>query len=147
MRMNDVERRIKEREFIMMHMHMAEQMRAVEEERLMQRVIEESKDDAHAHIDPTCPDVDNMTYEQLMELGENAGKVSKGLKKLQIDEIMTMTWIEGRTKQDTCTICMDRFKLGSKYKRLKCDHEYHSDCVSEWLQQSKQCPVCSRDAC
>jgi hypothetical protein len=61
------------------HMQMAEQMRAVEEERLLLRVIEESKEEAVFNLDPTSPDVDNMTYEQLMELGENAGKVSKGL--------------------------------------------------------------------
>ena len=58
---------------------MAEQMRAIEEERLLRRVIEESKEEAVLNLDPTRPDVDNMTYEQLMELGENAGKVSKGL--------------------------------------------------------------------
>ena len=79
MRMNDVERRIREREQFMVHMQMAEQMRAIEEERLLRRVIEESKDEAASNLDPTSPDVDNMTYEQLMELGENAGKVSKGL--------------------------------------------------------------------
>jgi hypothetical protein len=61
------------------HMQMAEQMRAIEEERLLLRVIEESKEEAVFNLDPTSPDVDNMTYEQLMELGENAGKVSKGL--------------------------------------------------------------------
>ena len=60
-------------------MHMAEQMRAIEEERLLRRVIEESKEEAVLNLDPSNPDVDNMTYEQLMELGENAGKVSKGL--------------------------------------------------------------------
>ncbi len=109
--------------------------------------MEESKEDAIANLDPTCPDVDNMTYEQLMELGENAGKVSQGLKKGEIDEIRTLTWIEGRTKQETCTICMEKFKLGVKFKKLKCDHEYHSECVNEWLSRSKKCPVCSRDAC
>lgn len=54
-------------------------MRAIEEDRLLLRVIEESKEEAVFNQDPTSPDVDNMTYEQLMELGENAGKVSKGL--------------------------------------------------------------------
>ena len=64
---------------MLFHMQMAEQMRAIEEERLLLRVIEESKEEAVFNLDPTSPDVDNMTYEQLMELGENAGKVSKGL--------------------------------------------------------------------
>ena len=41
-----------------------------EEERLLQKVIEESKKD----------DPENMTYEQLLELEEKMGKVSKGLR-------------------------------------------------------------------
>ena len=48
-----------------------------EEERLLQRAIEESK----AEADPSNPDPDSMTYEQLLELEENNGKVSKGLNK------------------------------------------------------------------
>lgn len=59
--MNDVERRIRDREQMMVFMHMAEQMRAVEEERLLFRVMEESK--VESVLDPTSPDVDNMTYE------------------------------------------------------------------------------------
>ena len=41
-----------------------------EEERLLQKAIEESKKD----------DPENMTYEQLLELEEKMGKVSKGLR-------------------------------------------------------------------
>jgi len=48
-----------------------------EEERLLQRAIEESKNESY---DPSMPNTDNMTYEQLLELEENNGKVSKGLK-------------------------------------------------------------------
>lgn len=46
-----------------------------EEERLLQRAIEESKGDG----DPSNPNTDNMTYEQLLELEDKNGKVSKGL--------------------------------------------------------------------
>ena len=49
-----------------------------EEQRLLQHAIEESKAMASGAGDPSNPDVDSMTYEQLIELGESAGKVSKG---------------------------------------------------------------------
>jgi len=49
----------------------------MEEERLLQRAIEESKNSA-PH-DPNNPNTDNMTYEQLLELEEKNGKVNKGL--------------------------------------------------------------------
>lgn len=44
---------------------------------MLQAVLEESKLDR----DPNQPDVDNMTYEQLMELQERTGHVSRGLTK------------------------------------------------------------------
>jgi len=48
-----------------------------EEERLLARALEESKNEV---VDPNNPNPDQMTYEQLLELEENNGKVSKGLK-------------------------------------------------------------------
>ena len=66
-----------------------------------------------------------MTYEQLLELGENAGKVSRGLSAFQISKIKSFAFLEGRTKSDTCTICMEKFKVPTRFKRLSCDHEYH----------------------
>jgi len=45
---------------------------------MLQRAIEESKRDMPE--DPNNPNVDNMTYEQLLELEAQNGKVSKGLK-------------------------------------------------------------------
>ena len=50
----------------------------MEEERLLQAALEESKQLAN---DPNQPDVDNITYDQLMELQERTGHVSRGLKK------------------------------------------------------------------
>ena len=47
-----------------------------EEERLLQQAIEASRGEAN---DPNNPDPDRMTYEQLMELEDRNGKVSKGL--------------------------------------------------------------------
>ena len=67
-----------------------------EEERLLQRAIEESKNDAPAN-DPNNPDVDRMTYEQLMELGDNAGHVSRGYNKKEINSIKQNIWFRGRT--------------------------------------------------
>lgn len=54
-------------------------------------------------------------------------------------------WIEGRTTQETCTICMETYVAGMKFKRLGCKHEYHSECLNEWLKNSKKCPVCSKE--
>jgi len=87
-----------------------------------------------------------MSYEQLMEMGDRAGKVNKGLTKMQIEEIVERVFMPGRTRAEECHVCMDQFKLGEKYKELKCRHEYHSKCIDQWLVREKRCPVCSKDA-
>lgn len=63
-----------------------------EEERLLARAIEESKQ--NIPDDPSNPNTDNMTYEQLLELEENNGKVSKGLKTYEINRIPEKTWMK-----------------------------------------------------
>ena len=78
-----------------------------EEERLLQRALEESKQSG----DPNNINPDNMTYEQLMELEEKNGKVSKGLKPAQINSIRERAWVRnGDTSDDTCSICFDVFQ-------------------------------------
>jgi hypothetical protein len=84
-----------------------------------------------------------MTYEQLLEMQENAGHVSRGLDKKEIDAIPSKVWFKGRTKTDNCTICMSDFCKSERYKVLeKCKHEFHDMCLDEWLKVEKKCPIC-----
>lgn len=66
MHFSEMENRINERQMIMMALHQgagASQAQA-EEDRLLQRAIEESKNEAAGVVqDPNNPDVDRMTYE------------------------------------------------------------------------------------
>ena len=67
-----------------------------------------------------------MTYEQLLELGDKLGKVSKGLTKQQIAKIPTRFWRQGLTKQNNCSICFEDFVDNNRIKVLnECKHEYH----------------------
>ena len=80
MAMNEVEQRLQERSMIMHALGAGGGMSAqAEEERLLQRAIEESKQEAVS--DPNSPDVDNMTHEQLLQLQERAGHVNRGFSK------------------------------------------------------------------
>jgi hypothetical protein len=49
--------------------------------------------------------------------------------------------IQENNKQ--CSICFDDFEKTSECKSLKCNHIFHSNCVTEWLSNySHKCPVC-----
>ncbi len=78
-------------------------------------------------------------------MADNAGKVSMGLPKQKIEQIRALMWIEGRTSTDSCTICMEKYTIGVKYKKLACKHEYHGECLDQWLKNSKKCPVCGTE--
>ena len=82
-----------------------------------------------------------------MEMGEKAGKVSKGCTPDQIRRIKAQFWSTGQTKTEECLICMEEFKTGKKFKRLQCGHEYDSACIDKWLATEKRCPVCSENVC
>lgn len=60
MAMSDMETRMRERQMLQHVMRHAENAAQLEEERLLQAALEESKAMAH---DPNNPDVDNMSYE------------------------------------------------------------------------------------
>ena len=59
---------------MMMVMSLAREQQLADEERLLSVALQESLE-----LDLLNQDVDNMTYEQLLEMGDTAGKVSKGL--------------------------------------------------------------------
>ena len=120
-----------------------QQQQAEEEDRLLQRAIEASRQELQAQ-NPDRPDVDRMNYEQLLELGENAGQVNRGYSEQQLSTIPTSEWLQpSSTESDQCQICMEAFEGGKQFKKLRCGHEYDAKCIDTWLKKEKRCPICS----
>ncbi len=44
--------------------------------------------------------------------------------------------------QEPCSVCMEDFVQGAKTTRLPCMHLFHTDCVTEWIDENHTCPVC-----
>ena len=46
-----------------------------------------------------------------------------------------------------CSICRMEYEPQSVISILPCDgrHYYHKECIDEWLEQSKKCPICKAD--
>ena len=98
-------------------------------------------------IDQLYPDPDKMTYEQLLELEEKVGSVSKGLSKKQIKKIPKIIYNKNKFKGDDnkCVVCQYEFKNGENVTKLSCGHLFHSECVDTWLSKNKVCPMCHKE--
>ena len=43
-----------------------------------------------------------------------------------------------------CSICLTDMGCKEKIEALPCLHEYHSNCINEWLKNHDECPACRR---
>ena len=91
------------------------------------------------------PNVDNMSYEELLALEERMGNVSKGLTKEQIDKLPKDKFSKSKYADDKCIICQYEFKNFEKVIALFCKHCFHPDCIEEWLKNQKVCPYCKSE--
>ncbi|GKU88659.1 hypothetical protein SLEP1_g2896 [Rubroshorea leprosula] len=95
-------------------------------------------------------DPDNMTYEELLDLGEAVGTQSRGLSQELIDLLPTSKCKSGgffsrKKSKESCVICQMRYKKGDGQIKLPCLHVYHSECISKWLGINKICPICNKE--
>lgn len=44
--------------------------------------------------------------------------------------------------EDACSICLDPFSHNDPFTVTTCKHEYHLQCILDWSQRSRQCPMC-----
>lgn len=100
-------------------------------------------------------DIDHMSYEELLALGEHIGSVGSGLsEKIVTSHIKSRTFVistsclnqEKRAYADQelnfCVICQNEYKDQEKIGVLNCGHEYHVDCIKKWLVVKNVCPIC-----
>lgn len=95
-------------------------------------------------------DPDNMTYEELLDLGETVGTQSRGLSQELISLLPTSkckfgSFFSRKKAGERCVICQMRYKRGDKQTKLPCKHVYHSECITKWLGINKVCPVCNNE--
>ncbi|XP_074294623.1 E3 ubiquitin-protein ligase BIG BROTHER-like isoform X1 [Silene latifolia] len=95
-------------------------------------------------------DPDNMTYEELLDLGEAVGTQSRGLSEELIKLLPTSRYKAGgffsrKKSRERCVICLVTYKMGDQQMTLPCKHVYHSKCGRKWLSINKTCPVCNSE--
>ncbi|KAH7570734.1 hypothetical protein JRO89_XS05G0172500 [Xanthoceras sorbifolium] len=99
--------------------------------------------DTWEEIDP-----DELSYEELLALGEVIGTESRGLSTDTIASLPTVSYKSGSShsgSNDSCVICRLDYEDDETVTVLSCKHSYHSDCINNWLKINKVCPVCSAE--
>jgi len=95
-------------------------------------------------------DVDNMSYEELLALGERIGNVSTGLSEYTISKCLTESIYcssDDFQEEGKCVICLEEYKNMDDVGTLRtCGHDFHVGCIRKWLSMKNLCPICKATA-
>lgn len=95
-------------------------------------------------------DVDSMSYEELLALGERIGIVNTGLPEDVFSKCLVETRCHSSDKaqeETSCAICLEEYKSMDKVGMIRnCGHVYHVDCIKKWLSMKNMCPICKAPA-
>ncbi|KAA3476783.1 E3 ubiquitin ligase BIG BROTHER-related [Gossypium australe] len=88
-------------------------------------------------------------FEGLEAGGEIIGVEKRGLSPNEISTCLVRCNFrsdECKTGIDRCVICQVEYEEEEGVVALpNCEHPYHSECITKWLQVKKICPICSTE--
>ncbi|KAM7503962.1 hypothetical protein LguiB_002866 [Lonicera macranthoides] len=100
-------------------------------------------------------DIDHMSYEELLALGEQIGSVGTGLSEEIITRHLKTRMFESSSYTSysnleeaelSCVICQGEYEEQESIGVLNCGHKYHVDCIKKWLLVKNICPICKSSA-
>ena len=105
---------------------------------------QENNISSYNNIDP-----DRMTYEELLELQDKIGYVSKGFNDKEIRLSPKIKYSRNKAKckklDELCTVCQYCFNSDEDLRFLNCNHSFHTECVDHWFRKEKICPNCKEE--
>ncbi|KAK9085441.1 hypothetical protein Sjap_025852 [Stephania japonica] len=91
--------------------------------------------------------------QELLALGERIGNVKTGLSEENISRSLKTRVHSSSCREDincdmreTCIICQLDYENEENVGILECGHEYHADCIKQWLTLKNVCPICKMPA-
>ncbi|CAN6276839.1 unnamed protein product [Urochloa humidicola] len=93
-------------------------------------------------------DIDGMSYEELLALGERIGTVNTGLSDDALAKCLNgsiyMPGASGSHEDcdKKCSVCQEEYIAGEEVGKMACKHYYHMSCIHHWLRQKNWCPIC-----
>ncbi|XP_047336651.1 probable E3 ubiquitin-protein ligase ZFP1 [Impatiens glandulifera] len=91
-------------------------------------------------------DIENMSYEELLALGERIGHVNTGLSENMVTKSLTVSVYcssDHCQEELKCVICLEEYKNMDEVAKMKtCKHDFHVNCIKKWLSMKNMCPIC-----
>ncbi|KQJ95727.1 uncharacterized protein LOC100845910 isoform X2 [Brachypodium distachyon] len=93
-------------------------------------------------------DIEDMSYEELLALGDRIGTVSTGLSDdVLSDSLKRILYVRTTSASHEdgdikCIICQEEYSSGEEVAKIVCNHYYHVTCIQHWLRQKNWCPIC-----
>lgn len=106
---------------------------------------DEMNDPGNSNNNSLYPNVDQMTYEQILELEEQIGNISNGLSDEEMKHLKREKYIKYKYLDDKCIICQYAFKELETIVVFPCNHCFHFPCIKPWLSTQHHCPLCKKD--
>lgn len=118
-----------------------------------QEQAQQAADTASSEVDI---DPDEMSYDQLVELGERIGNVKQerwrvdGRQLVEALPVVNFTAEEiesgGLRGVDTtkCLVCQYSYEEGEELKIMPCKHAFHKECIDPWLEDHDTCVACKQ---
>ncbi|KAG0263142.1 hypothetical protein BG011_009244 [Mortierella polycephala] len=83
----------------------------------------------------------NTTIPQYAEENVQSGPV----EALSLDNLTPDEQAQESSSLPMCSICLCEYEDLDTLRLLPCSHDFHKDCVDEWLRLKRTCPLCKQD--
>ncbi|XP_059285971.1 probable E3 ubiquitin-protein ligase ZFP1 [Lycium ferocissimum] len=110
------------------------------------------EDDMDDQTENEEDDMDNQAENEADDQKENEEEVILEYFKTRIHRVAASkegvnnpaetVEVVDRGPADISAICQAEFEHEEIIGTLRCGHEYHTDCIKQWLLRKKDCPMC-----
>mmetsp|Transcript_14489 Transcript_14489/g.41327 ORF Transcript_14489/g.41327 Transcript_14489/m.41327 type:complete len:339 (+) Transcript_14489:74-1090(+) len=84
----------------------------------------------------------------LMHAAGAAEDSASTIDKLRIDQHFPAMTMASGGEELTCVVCLVDIEVGQEFRRLQCNHCFHTECIDNWwLHRPRvvlECPLCKR---
>lgn len=91
-------------------------------------------------------DNEQNSYERLLRLDERNVKMTVSKQEFESLGKFHFKKTTDDSDMNQCSICFEDYEPKSTLTALVCSHKFHSSCIKKWLNQSRRCPLCQKDA-